>query len=214
MQVVAVVGYSDRRLTLPPEARDFAGENLVTRALVDLFWECASKSPIARPGLTRSWKGSARAGDAAAGRNRTRGDDADAAPARGGPTHRETRELEARGSARSRNRRGTAKGRRAAAGVGGSRERRGSPTRGPPRVEIEEITDQEDAPSKREAVAAEPTTTRPREYYLVQEDEEADDAVTHDVINTSFALRVKENRNALVTPIRKFFSCHDRSTGL
>ena len=40
-------------------------------------------------------------------------------------------------------------------------------------VEIEEITDHEDAPSKREAVAAEPTTTRPREYYLVQEDEEA-----------------------------------------
>lgn len=29
--------------------------------------------------------------------------------------------------------------------------------------------------------------------------------MTHDVINTSFALRVKENRNALVTPIRKFF---------
>ena len=51
MQVVAVVGYSDRRLTLPPEARDFAGENLVTRALADLFWECASKSPIARPGF-------------------------------------------------------------------------------------------------------------------------------------------------------------------
>ena len=42
-----------------------------------------------------------------------------------------------------------------------------------------------------------------------------DDAVTHDVINTSFALRVKENRNALVTRIRKFFfSCHDRSTGV
>ena len=38
---------------------------------------------------------------------------------------------------------------------------------------VEEITDHEDAPSKREAVAAEPTTTRPREYYLVQEDEEA-----------------------------------------
>ena len=49
MQVVAVVGYSERRLTLPPAATAFADENLVTRVIGDLFWECASKDQGARP---------------------------------------------------------------------------------------------------------------------------------------------------------------------
>ena len=49
MQVVAVVGYSERRLTLPPAAAAFADENLVTRVIGDLFWECASKEQGARP---------------------------------------------------------------------------------------------------------------------------------------------------------------------
>jgi hypothetical protein len=49
MQVVAVVGYGDRRLTLPKHARVFVKENVVTRVLGDLFWECASKNPTERP---------------------------------------------------------------------------------------------------------------------------------------------------------------------
>ena len=54
MQVVAVVGYSDRRLTLPPAALAYAQENLVTRVIGDLFWECASKDPRQRPDFDRA----------------------------------------------------------------------------------------------------------------------------------------------------------------
>ena len=49
MQVVAVVGYSDRRLVLPSEAEAFVSENLVTRTMGELFWECAEKSASKRP---------------------------------------------------------------------------------------------------------------------------------------------------------------------
>jgi hypothetical protein len=49
MQCVAVVGYSDRRLVLPPDSEKFVNENFVTRTMGDLFEACASKSPKLRP---------------------------------------------------------------------------------------------------------------------------------------------------------------------
>ena len=175
MQVVAVVGYSDRRLTLPPEARDFAGENLVTRALADLFWECASKSPIARPGFDEILERLERApGMLLPGPEPDPSATTQTPPRRAAVQHIAKRVSSKRAEAPVA---GTAaeprKGDARAAGVGGSRAKGAGLAWTAAGVEIEEITDQEDAPSKREAVAAEPTTTRPREYYLVQEDEEA-----------------------------------------
>ena len=163
MQVVAVVGYSDRRLTLPPEARDFAGENLVTRAIADLFWECASKSPRARPGFDEILERLERAPGmllpgpepAEPGTNPKREDVLDAkkvaqkAPAKApADVSRETSAASADGAAPLGARVDVAAG-----------------------VEIEEITDHEDAPSKR--VSAEAEMKMRGGEYLVHEDEEA-----------------------------------------
>ena len=181
MQVVAVVGYSDRRLTLPPEARDFAGENLVTRALADLFWECASKSPIARPGFDEILERLERAPgmllpgpelDSSATTQTVEHIANDGSEQALGKLEGSFREAPVSGTA-AEPRKGERAEPRLGARVAGDGVARTAAVAG---VEIEEITDHEDAPSKREAVAAEPTTTRPprpREYYLVHEDEEA-----------------------------------------
>lgn len=179
MQVVAVVGYSDRRLTLPPEARDFAGENLVTRALADLFWECASKSPIARPGFDEILERLERApGMLLPGPEPDPSATTQTPPRRAAVQHIAKRVSSKRAEApvsgtAAEPRKGDAPRPASADRALGARVKGAGLAWTAAGVEIEEITDHEDAPSKREAVAAEPTTTRPREYYLVQEDEEA-----------------------------------------
>ena len=152
MQVVAIVGYSDRRLTLPPEARDFAGENLVTRALADLFWECASKSPRARPGFDEILERLERA-----------------------PGMLLSGPEPAAGTAQTPPRRADVSDANATASRARAPTPRTSASRGPAEtaagVEIEEITHHGDAPSERDPAAAEHTTTAGE--YLVHEDEEA-----------------------------------------
>ena len=173
MQVVAIVGYSDRRLTLPPEARDFASENLVTRALADLFWECASKSPRARPGFDEILERLERApgmllpgpepAAATTQRPALRADVSNAnAPTRArAPASRTSASRPGKTSSASAERSAR---RGAGVAVAGLAETAAG-------VEIEEITDHRDVPSRRQAAAAEHTPTAGE--YLVHEDEEA-----------------------------------------
>jgi serine/threonine protein kinase len=168
MQVVAVVGYSDRRLTLPPEAKDFAQENLVTRAIADLFWECASKTPRTRPGFDEILERLERApgmllpgpelkertGTTQTSRFTLREDVPDAKNV--APKRAKAPDVSGEASAASAD---------GAAPLGA----RGVPAAG---VEIEEITALEDAPSKRVSAVSAEMKTRGEEY-VVHEDEEA-----------------------------------------
>ena len=168
MQVVAVVGYSDRRLTLPPEAKDFAQENLVTRAIADLFWECASKTPRTRPGFDEILERLERApgmllpgpelkertGTTQTSRFTLRSDVPDAKNV--APQRAKAPDVSGEASAASAD---------GAAPLGA----RGGLVAG---VEIEEITALEDAPSKRVSAVLAEMTTRGEEY-VVHEDEEA-----------------------------------------
>ena len=168
MQVVAVVGYSDRRLTLPPEAKDFAQENLVTRAIADLFWECASKTPRTRPGFDEILERLERApgmllpgpelkertGTTQTSRFTLREDVPDAKNV--APKRAKAPDVSGEASAASAD---------GAAPLGA----RGVPAAG---VEIEEITALEDAPSKRVSAVSADMKTRGEEY-VVHEDEEA-----------------------------------------
>ena len=170
MQVVAVVGYSDRRLTLPPEAKDFAQENLVTRAIADLFWECASKTPRTRPGFDEILERLERApgmllpgpelkertGTTQTSRFTLRSDVPDAKKVAPKRTKAPADKSPGEASAASAD---------GAAPLGA----RGVPAAG---VEIEEITALEDAPSKRVSAVSAEMKTRGEEY-VVHEDEEA-----------------------------------------
>ena len=172
MQVVAVVGYSDRRLTLPPEAKDFAQENLVTRAIADLFWECASKTPRTRPGFDEILERLERApgmllpgpelkertGTTQTSQFTLREDVPDAKRKNVAPKQTKAPADKSPGEASAASADG-------AAPLGARRV----PAAG---VEIEEITALEDAPSKRVSAVSAEMTTRGEEY-VVHEDEEA-----------------------------------------